>query len=260
MQNPGKSQTTGLSLELFHVQTDTPLELPQNFSVIRIGKPKDQTMPDINVANLPNANFASRLHAEIHFEKNTYYIVDVGSVNGTYLNNIKLEPTQRHPLKFGDKIDLGHGSKITFLFLQKQEQELATQSDNTMLNHAPTVIQVELVPNTSQSRMEIFTKLIGLILMIAGIVILALNTQIAVSVRIPGVLSCAVGVVVLICRHAFRHIAWFLMALGITIMFFNGNAFVPASLLAILASCALLVVGCQLFTTGKFLNFRLLKN
>ncbi|MBW4596428.1 MAG: FHA domain-containing protein [Brasilonema angustatum HA4187-MV1] len=260
MQNPGRSQTTGLSLELFHVQTDTPLELPQNFSVIRIGKPKDQTMPDINVAGLPNANFASRLHAEIHVEKNTYYLVDLGSVNGTYLNNIKLEPTKRHPLKFGDKIDLGHGGKLTFIFLQKREQEIATQSDNTMLNHSPTVIQIELVANTKQSRMELFTKLIGLVLMIVGILILAVNIQIPVSVRIPGVLSCTVGVVVLVCRHTFRHIAWFLMALGITVMFFNANAFVPVSVLAILVSSALLVGGCQVFTTGKILNYSLRKN
>ncbi|MGH8000239.1 MAG: FHA domain-containing protein [Brasilonema sp.] len=258
MQNPGKSQTTGLSLELFHVQTDTPLELPPNFTVIRIGKPKDKIIPDINVAGLPDATFVSRLHAEIQVEKNTYYVVDMGSVNGTYLNNIKLDPNKRYPLKFGDKIDLGHGGKVTFIFLQKQE--IVTQSENTILNNPPTVIQIELVANTKPSTMERFTKFMGLVLMIAGILILTLNTQISTSVRIPGVLLCVAGVIVLTWRRTYRNVAWFLMALGITIMFFTSNAFVPVSLFAILASCALLVAGCQLFTTGKILNYGLRRN
>ncbi|MBW4633415.1 MAG: FHA domain-containing protein [Iphinoe sp. HA4291-MV1] len=258
MQNPGKSQTTGLSLELFHVQTDTSLELPPNFSIIRIGKPKDQTMPDINVVGLPNADFVSRLHAEIQVEKNTYYIVDVGSVNGTYLNNIKLEPKKRYPLKFGDKIDLGHGNKVTFIFLQKRD--VVSQSENTIMHHPPTVIQIELVANTNPSKMECFSKVMGLVLMGAGIVVLALNTQIGTSLRIPGVLLCTVGVAVLTWRRTYRNLAWFLMALGITIMFFAGNAFAPVSVFSILASCALLVAGCQLFTTGKILNYSLRRN
>ncbi|NJM69082.1 MAG: FHA domain-containing protein [Scytonema sp. RU_4_4] len=258
MQNPGRSQTTGLSLELFHVQTDTPLELPLNFSTISIGKPKDKIMPDINVASLPDANFVSRLHAEIQVEKNTYYIVDLGSVNGTYLNNIKLDPKKRYPLKFGDKIDLGHGGKVTFIFLQKQE--VVTPSENTILNNPPTVIQIELVANTKQSKMESFTKFLGLVLMITGILILTVNIQISTSIRIPGVLLCIAGVLVLTWRRNYRNLAWFLMALGITIMFFTSNAFAPVSLVAILASCALLVAGCQLFTTGKILNYSLRRN
>ncbi|NMG08506.1 FHA domain-containing protein [Brasilonema sp. UFV-L1] len=258
MENPGRSQTTGLSLELFHVQTDTPLELPPNFTAIRIGKPKDKIVPDINVAGFPDATFVSRLHAEIQVEKKTYYVVDLGSVNGTYLNNIKLDPNKRYPLKFGDKIDLGHGGKVTFIFLQKQE--IVTQSENTTLNNPPTVIQIELLENTKPSKMERFTKFMGLVLMIAGILILTVNTQISSSVRIPGVLLCVAGVVVLTWRRTYRNVAWFLMALGITIMFFSSNAFSPVSLLAILASCALLVVGCQLLTTGKILNYGLNRN
>lgn len=255
MQNPGSSQTTGLILELFHVQTDTSLELPQNFSVIRLGKPKDKIMPEINVSALPNADFVSRLHAEIQVEKNIHYIVDMGSANGTYLNNIKLEPTKRYPLNLGDKIDLGHGGKVTFLFLQKQE--IVTQSDNTILNNPPTVLQIELVANTKPSPMERLSKFVGLALMVGGILILTANTQIGVSVRIPGVLLCIAGVVVLTWRRTYQNLASFLIALGITVMLFTGNAFTPVSLVAILASCGLLVAGSQLFTTGKILNYSL---
>ena len=255
MKNPGRSQTTGLILELFHVQTDTSFELPQNFSVIRLGKPKDKIMPDINVSTLPNADFVSRLHAEIQVEKNTHYIVDMSSANGTYLNNIKLEPTKRYPLKLGDKIDLGHGGKVTFIFLHKQE--IVNPSDNTILNNPPTVLQIELLQNTKPSSKERLGTLVGLVMMMAGILILTVNTQIAISVRIPGVLLCLAGVVVLTWRRQYQNVAWFLIALGITVMLFTSNAFTPLSLVAILASCAFLICGSQLFTTGKIFNYGL---
>ncbi len=254
MQNPRKLQITGLILELFHVQSDTSFELPPDFAVIRLGKPKDEYMPDINVSSLPNADFVSRRHAEIQVAESTYYLVDVGSSNGTFLNNIRLEPRKRYQLNLGDKIDLGHGSKVTFIFLQKQN--VVFQSD-TMLNNPATVIQIEFGGNTEQTPMERFTKLAGLVLMVAGILILTANTQIGIFVRIPGVILCIAGIVVLIWRHAYRNLGWFLIALGITVMLFTGHAFGSASLLAILTSCALLVAGYQLFTTGKILNYSL---
>lgn len=161
MQNSARSQTTGVSLELFHVQTDTGLDLPPDFTLLRLGKPKDKIIPDIDISRLPNADFVSRLHAEIHVEKNVYYLVDVGSANGTYLNNVRIKPAKRYQLNFGDKIDLGHGSKVTFLFLNKQR--VISDSDNTRLNDPPTVIQIELVPSKEPSPIERVTNLVGLV-------------------------------------------------------------------------------------------------
>ncbi|WP_017316399.1 FHA domain-containing protein [Mastigocladopsis repens] len=158
MQNPGRSQTKGLSLELFHVQTNTGFELPADFTVIRLGKPKEQFIPDIDVSGLPNADFVSRFHAEIQVEKSTYYIVDVGSSNGTYLNNVRIKPKTRYSLNFGDKIDLGHGNKVTFLFLNKEK--LVFESD-TKLNEPPTVIQIELFANAEPSQRERLSHLVG---------------------------------------------------------------------------------------------------
>ena len=254
MQNPRKLETTGLSLELFHVQTNTSFDLPLNFSVIRIGKPKDEYIPDINVSYLPNADFVSRNHADIQVAESTYYLVDLGSANGTFLNNIRLEPRKRYPLNLRDQIDLSNGSKVTFIFLQKQN--VVFQAD-TMLNNPSTVIQIEFVGNTEPTPIERFIKLVGLVLMIAGILILTANTQIGIFVRIPGVLLCIAGIVVFIWRYKYRNLGWFLIALGITVMLFTGNAFASVSLLAILTSCALLVAGYKLFTTGKIFNYSL---
>ena len=165
MQNPGKSQAIGLNLELFHVQTETSFELLPNLNVIRLGKPKNQVLGDINVSSLPNVNFVSRLHAEIQKEKNTYYIVDVGSSNGTYLNNIKLEPKKRYPLNLGDKIDLSQGGKVTFLFLNKQK---VVPEPTTSLNNVATVLQLQFLETNSKQTLiehliEYLRKLLGIV-------------------------------------------------------------------------------------------------
>jgi uncharacterized protein YjeT (DUF2065 family) len=119
------------------------------------------------------------------------------------------------------------------------------------------VLQIELVPNTKPSAKERLGKVVGLVMMVAGILILTVNTQIGISVRIPGALLCLAGVVVLTWRRQYQNLAWFLIALGITVMLFTANAFTLVSLVAILASCALLITGSQLFTTGKILNYSL---
>jgi pSer/pThr/pTyr-binding forkhead associated (FHA) protein len=160
MHNTGELQKTRGNLELFHVQTKTSIELPLNFAVIRIGKPKDKFIPEINVSNFPNADFVSRLHAEILVEKSSYYIMDLGSSNGTYVNNIRLDPKKRHPLNLGDQIDLSNGSKVTFLFLEKEPVVYET---NTILNNSPTVLQIELVGQLQQTPQEHFSDFVYLV-------------------------------------------------------------------------------------------------
>lgn len=259
MQNLSILQTTGLSLELFHVQTNTSFELPPNLAVIRIGKPNDQIAPDINVLALPNADIVSRLHAEIQVEESTYYIIDVESANGTFLNNVKLEPKQRYPLNIGDKIDLGQEEKVTFIFQQKQNFVSTSHSKPI---HPATVIQAKIVQpqvveKNKQPRVDRPSKLVGLVLMIAGIVIISANTHIGLFVRIPGVLLCVTGVIVLTQRHLNRNIGWVLIGLGIAFMLFTGNVFASVNLFAILVSSGLFFAGYQLFNTAKVLNYSL---
>lgn len=49
-------------------------------------------------------NRASRKQFEIRKNGNTYFIVDLGSVNGTLLNGVSLQPSEPMPLKSGDAI------------------------------------------------------------------------------------------------------------------------------------------------------------
>jgi len=119
VSRPSEGNQTQLQqqvVKLLHVQTNRAIELPQGFSVIHIGKPNDRIPPDIDVAGFPDSDIVSRIHADIRVEGDLYYIEDVGSSNGTYINNVSLPVGNRHRLRTGDRIALGKGDKVTFLF------------------------------------------------------------------------------------------------------------------------------------------------
>ena len=101
---------------LLHVQTNVKLELPSNLQVIHIGKPNNMIPPDIDVSGFPDSDIVSRVHGDIRYEGNAFYFEDTGSSNGTYINNIPLASGNRHRLQAGDRISLGKGDKVSFVF------------------------------------------------------------------------------------------------------------------------------------------------
>jgi ribosomal protein L40E/preprotein translocase subunit Sec61beta len=101
---------------LFHLQTGSNLEIPINLSIVHIGKPNNQVPPDIDVSGFPNSEIVSRIHADIRVEGDTYFIEDRGSANGTYVNHSPLLTGNRHRLRAGDRISLGKGDLMTFIF------------------------------------------------------------------------------------------------------------------------------------------------
>lgn len=111
-----QTQIQSLTARLLHVQTDTPVELPFGLEVVHIGKPNDRIPPDIDVSGFPESEIVSRVHANIRIEGDVYYIEDVGSSNGTYINNLPLAAGNRHRLRPGDRIALGKGDKVSFIF------------------------------------------------------------------------------------------------------------------------------------------------
>jgi len=113
------SSSTQLQLQtarLLHVQTDTMIEIPGHLTVVHLGKPNDRIPPDIDVSGFPNSEIVSRIHADIRVEGDAYYLEDVGSSNGTYVNNMPLPMGNRHRLRPGDRLSLGKGDKVTFIF------------------------------------------------------------------------------------------------------------------------------------------------
>jgi hypothetical protein len=49
----------------------------------------------------------SREHAAIHYTENGWMVEDLGSTNGTYVNDGRLAAHQPHPLQNGDTVRLG---------------------------------------------------------------------------------------------------------------------------------------------------------
>jgi hypothetical protein len=109
-------QLSVISASLLHVQTDTLIELPPELKVIRLGKPNRKFYPDIDVSGFPNSEFASRVHAKIIRREGLFYIEDLGSSNGTYINHTFLPLGKSHRLVPGDRIALGKEDKISFIF------------------------------------------------------------------------------------------------------------------------------------------------
>ena len=58
---------------------------------------------DIKLEN----RFVSRRHFQVRFESDVFYISDLGSTNGTYLNGSKLNPNEEQTLRHGDRVGLG---------------------------------------------------------------------------------------------------------------------------------------------------------
>ena len=113
---PAATQLQSLSARLRQVQTNTLIEIPRQLSIVRIGKPNEQTPPDIDVSGFPDSEVVSRTHANLRVEGDVYYIEDVGSSNGTYINGLPLAAGNRHRLRPGDRIALGKGDKVSFIF------------------------------------------------------------------------------------------------------------------------------------------------
>ncbi|MBD2521076.1 FHA domain-containing protein [Nostoc sp. FACHB-133] len=248
------SQTPELTLELFHFQTNTSLQFPPNLSVISIGKPNDQKPPDIDISGLPDSDVASRIHAQIWMNGDEYHITDLGSSNGTYINGAKLQPQVFCPLHPGDRVSLGQGDKITFMF--RVQQNSASTAKNPTPNSAPTKITA---PTTSKEEEQVIfaSKLLGLGLILAGITFLSTSIYVSVYLRsTPGILLCMGGVVALNWGgRDNRKLGWVLIGIGIALFIASGVVIGSVSLFSLLVSFAGISCGYQLFTTGKVFNF-----
>ncbi|NEU79482.1 FHA domain-containing protein [Nostoc sp. UIC 10630] len=248
------SQTAEVTLELFHFQTNTSLQFPPNLSVICIGKPNDQKLPDIDISGLPDSDVASRIHAQIWVNGDEYHITDLGSSNGTYINGAKLKPQVFCPLHVGDRVSFGQGDKITFML--RVQQHSASTAKNPTPNSAPTKITA-LNIGKEEEQVIFASKLIGLGLILAGITFLSTSIYVSVYLRsTPGILLCMGGVVALNWGgHDNRKLGWVLIGIGIALFIASGVVIGSVSLFSMLVSFAGISCGYQLFTTGKVFNF-----
>lgn len=106
---------------LLHVQTQKTIELPVGREIIHLGKPNDRLPPDIDISGFPNSQIVSRVHAQIRVEGDGFFLEDLASANGTYVNHEPLLPGSRYRLSSGDRMALGKEDKVSFIFQISEE-------------------------------------------------------------------------------------------------------------------------------------------
>lgn len=95
------------TITLVGLNTPTDFQVEINKPEFFIGKKADSVNACINFNNA-----ISRVHCKIITINNEYFIVDLGSANGTYVNGYKLLANQQVPIKAGDKIKLANSEFI----------------------------------------------------------------------------------------------------------------------------------------------------
>ena len=113
---------------LIHLPTESIVELPNNIPQIRLGKANKYNAPDIDLSLFPNSGVVSRRHADIRVEGDRYYIEDMGSSNGTYLNQYPLLPGNWYKLRFGDRVSFGKGDLVNFIFQGVAQSDIAVEA------------------------------------------------------------------------------------------------------------------------------------
>lgn len=88
-------------------------KLNQEITTIGRRSPADQIEPDIDLTDDDPDSYVSRRHAQILHNEDHYIYEDVGSSNGSFINNVRCQPGVQHILKDSDNIRVG---KTEFVF------------------------------------------------------------------------------------------------------------------------------------------------
>ncbi len=71
----------------------------------------------------------SRIHAALYRTDDGFFIEDLGSSNGTFINNVRLEPEQRHPIDNATEFVLGTLPVRLFFFTEDDAGMLPTKDE-----------------------------------------------------------------------------------------------------------------------------------
>jgi phosphoserine phosphatase RsbU/P len=116
-------------------------------------------------------NRASRVHAEIVLEQGDYWIEDLKSRHGTFVNGAKI---QRHKLQEGDRIDFGAESyQLIFMSPGEQVTRLlehfpASEKSHGKLGKLKAVMEVARALQTSLSSQDVLSAVVDAALAVTG--------------------------------------------------------------------------------------------
>jgi len=124
-----------------------PLQSPKQFeteshSIVFGRNPSPGQHVDID---LVEDDYISRIHASLTFENNEYWIEDLGSANGTWVNGVEIKTETR--LMPGDKVRVG------WTIIEVQMEPPESSLGPSPVSHFPTILreQVEQVPSAIDS-------------------------------------------------------------------------------------------------------------
>ena len=75
--------------------------------LVRIGAVPDDDQGKNDFVIPDPGRMISRFHCEVHRRGKKYFLIDLGSTNGTFLNNRELKAGQKTPIKRGSQFRLG---------------------------------------------------------------------------------------------------------------------------------------------------------
>jgi hypothetical protein len=101
--------TRPLSLAiLVFKECDKEIAIPFRAQVILGRKDKSsKNFPDVDLTDLDKDRITSRRHASFIYLNGQYYLRDLGSMNGTFVNGVRLESNTDNLLKYGDEVMFG---------------------------------------------------------------------------------------------------------------------------------------------------------
>jgi len=89
-------------------ELDASFALERESNTIGRSDPHSNIFPEVDLSKYDAETKVSRRHARIRRQGDTYLIEDLGSVNGTWINDaVRLAPNQPRALESGDKLRLG---------------------------------------------------------------------------------------------------------------------------------------------------------
>lgn len=94
-----KKSEAGVEKGLFLVNDEYDIELTDNIIIGSNGTLADQVIPNVNV---------SRRHCQVTRMERGFYIEDLGSLNGTFINNSRLAAGRIQKIMPGDKIRIAN--------------------------------------------------------------------------------------------------------------------------------------------------------
>lgn len=133
---------------------DEVREYPLTDDTITIGRAADNEI-------VLNESLVSRHHARLEWNNGKMQVTDLGSSNGTRLNDANIEPKAPHPLKDGDRIGIGEHTMVLRLPLAPNDATLVSSSvEQTLVPQEETLTfkppaAPRLVITTPQSTREV---------------------------------------------------------------------------------------------------------